>query len=120
MRLVHRGLERVACVAPFTELPRGSTFTDTGHLAHSTASTSSPTAPSFSSKAMPSSPSSRARRPLPAIDPYPVFPGGALVLVEGDAIVAVESGTTPAPADCPVTALPGATLPPGLIDAHVH
>jgi imidazolonepropionase-like amidohydrolase len=55
-----------------------------------------------------------------AFDGEHVLPDGALVLVEGDAIVAVESGTTPAPADCPVTDLPGATLLPGLIDAHVH
>src|SRR5664280_1918697 len=55
-----------------------------------------------------------------AFDGEHVLPDGALVLVEGDAILAVESGTTPAPADCPVTDLPGATLLPGLIDAHVH
>ena len=55
-----------------------------------------------------------------AFDGEHVLPDGALVLVEGDAILAVESGTRPAPADCPVTDLPGATLLPGLIDAHVH
>ena len=55
-----------------------------------------------------------------AFDGEHVLPDGALVLVEGDAILAVESRTTPAPADCPVTDLPGATLLPGLIDAHVH
>src|SRR3954465_14845524 len=55
-----------------------------------------------------------------AFDGEHVLPDGALVLVEGDKIVAVESGTAPAPADCAVTGLPGATLLPGLIDAHVH
>src|SRR3954447_10046428 len=55
-----------------------------------------------------------------AFDGEHVLPDGALVLVEGDTIVAVESGTAPAPVDCPVTDLPGTTLFPGLIDAHVH
>jgi imidazolonepropionase-like amidohydrolase len=45
---------------------------------------------------------------------------GALVLVDDGRIVAVEPSWAPAPADCPVTELPGATLLPGLIDAHVH
>ncbi len=48
------------------------------------------------------------------------MPGGALVLVEDGAIVAVEPGAAPAPAGCPVTDLAGATLMPGLIDTHVH
>ena len=48
------------------------------------------------------------------------IPGGALVLVSGSTILAVEPGTAAAPADCPVTELPGGTLLPGLIDAHVH
>jgi imidazolonepropionase-like amidohydrolase len=55
-----------------------------------------------------------------AFDGEQLLPDGALVLVEGDTIVAVESGTAPAPADCTVTDLPGTTLLPGLIDAHVH
>jgi len=55
-----------------------------------------------------------------AFDGEHVLPQGALVLIEGDTIVAVEPGTVPAPADCPVTDLPGVTLLPGLIDGHVH
>jgi imidazolonepropionase-like amidohydrolase len=55
-----------------------------------------------------------------AFDGEHVLWDGALVLVEGDTIVGVEPGTVPARADCPVTDLPGATLLPGLIDAHVH
>ena len=45
---------------------------------------------------------------------------GALVLVSDHRIVGVEPGRAPAPADCPVTHLPGTTLLPGLVDAHVH
>lgn len=45
---------------------------------------------------------------------------GALVLVEGNAITAVEAASASAPADCEVTYLPGTTLLPGLIDTHVH
>lgn len=55
-----------------------------------------------------------------AFDGQHVLRDGALVLVEAETIVAVEPGTVAAPADCPVTDLPGATLLPGLIDAHVH
>jgi imidazolonepropionase-like amidohydrolase len=55
-----------------------------------------------------------------AFDGAHVLRDGALVLVDGDTIVGVEPGMVPAPADCPVTDLPGATLLPGLIDAHVH
>src|SRR3954449_1883521 len=55
-----------------------------------------------------------------AFDGEHLLPDGALVLVDGDTIVAVESGTAPAPADCPVTDLPGTTLLPGLVDTHVH
>src|SRR3954454_14115692 len=62
----------------------------------------------------------RGYRAPRAFDGEHVLPDGALVLVEGDNFVAVESGTAPAPADCPVTDLPGTTLLPGLVDAHVH
>src|SRR3954464_8244438 len=55
-----------------------------------------------------------------AFDGERVLRDGALVLVNGGTIVAVEPASAPAPADCPVTELPGATLLPGLIDAHVH
>jgi imidazolonepropionase-like amidohydrolase len=55
-----------------------------------------------------------------AFDGERMLPGGALVLVEGGAIMGVEDGTAAAPSDCPVTDLPGATLLPGLVDAHVH
>jgi len=61
-----------------------------------------------------------AYRASRAFDGERVLPGGALVLVSGSTILAVESGTAAAPADCPVTELPGGTLLPGLIDAHVH
>src|SRR3954468_21912570 len=62
----------------------------------------------------------RGYRAPRAFDGEHVLPDGALVLVECDTIVEVESGAAPAPADCPVTDLPGTTLLPGLIDAHVH
>jgi len=55
-----------------------------------------------------------------AFDGERVLPGGALVLVDGSRIVAVEAGSAPAPSGCAVTYLPGTTLLPGLIDTHVH
>src|SRR4051794_72262 len=61
-----------------------------------------------------------AYRAARAFDGEHLLRDGALVLVDGGAIVAVEPAATPAPAGCPVTELPGATLLPGLIDAHVH
>jgi imidazolonepropionase-like amidohydrolase len=42
------------------------------------------------------------------------------VLVDDGRIVAVGPARSPAPADVPVTALPGTTLLPGLVDTHVH
>ncbi len=44
---------------------------------------------------------------------------GALVLLEGSHITAVEAGSAAAAADCEVSYLPGTTLLPGLIDTHV-
>lgn len=55
-----------------------------------------------------------------AFDGERLIPGGALVLVEGATIVGVEPGSAAGPTDCAVTYLPGATVLPGLIDAHVH
>jgi imidazolonepropionase-like amidohydrolase len=55
-----------------------------------------------------------------AFDGEQAIPGGALVLVDGGRIVGVEPGSAPLPEGWPVTELPGATLLPGLIDAHVH
>src|SRR4051812_7342423 len=55
-----------------------------------------------------------------AFDGERALPEGALVLVDDGRIVAVEPGSAPAPANCAVTELPGTTLLPGLIDAHVH
>jgi imidazolonepropionase-like amidohydrolase len=55
-----------------------------------------------------------------AFDGEQAIPGGALVLTDRGRIVGVESGSAPLPDGWPVAELPGATLLPGLIDAHVH
>jgi imidazolonepropionase-like amidohydrolase len=55
-----------------------------------------------------------------AFDGTRFLPGGALVLTDDGRIVGVEPGEFPTPTDCTVTDLPGATLLPGLVDAHVH
>ena len=55
-----------------------------------------------------------------AFDGERPLPGGVLVFVDGGRIVGVEPGGAPAPDGCDVTHLPGTTLLPGLIDAHVH
>ncbi|HEY9244266.1 MAG TPA: amidohydrolase family protein [Streptosporangiaceae bacterium] len=55
-----------------------------------------------------------------AFDGERVVPGGALVLVDDGCIAGVEPGDAPAPAGCEVLDLPGGTVLPGLIDAHVH
>ena len=62
----------------------------------------------------------RGYRAPRAFDGERFLPGGALVLVEGRAIVAVEPATTPPPDGCPVTDVPSGTLLPGLVDTHVH
>jgi imidazolonepropionase-like amidohydrolase len=46
--------------------------------------------------------------------------GGALVLLDGVRIAGVEPGTAPAPDGCEVLEVPGGTVLPGLVDAHVH
>ncbi len=55
-----------------------------------------------------------------AFDGERVLPGGALVLVDAGRIADVRPAGSPAPPDVPVTALPGTTLLPGLVDTHVH
>ncbi|PWW24279.1 imidazolonepropionase-like amidohydrolase [Geodermatophilus normandii] len=55
-----------------------------------------------------------------AFDGDRVLPDGALVLVDDDRILAVEPAASAPPADVPLTHLPGTTLLPGLVDAHVH
>jgi imidazolonepropionase-like amidohydrolase len=55
-----------------------------------------------------------------AFDGRDVRSDGALVLVDGGRIVGVEPASAPAPEGCEVTAIPGSTLLPGLIDTHVH
>ena len=55
-----------------------------------------------------------------AFDGERTLTDGALVLVEGTTIAAVEPAATPDPPGYIVQTFPGATLLPGLIDAHVH
>ena len=62
----------------------------------------------------------RGYRADTAFDGERAIPGGALVLVEGSRITAVEPASTPAPSGCEVNYLPDTTLLPGLIDTHVH
>lgn len=45
---------------------------------------------------------------------------GAVVLVQEGRIVAVEEAPADPPSDCEIRDLPGATLLPGLVDAHTH
>jgi imidazolonepropionase-like amidohydrolase len=47
-------------------------------------------------------------------------PEGALVLVDGDRIVAVEPASAAPPDGCEVISWPGATILPGLIETHTH
>ena len=62
----------------------------------------------------------RAYRADVAFDGERPVPGGALVLVESGRILGVESAGAAVPDGCPVTYMPGTTLLPGLVDAHVH
>lgn len=62
----------------------------------------------------------RGHRAARAFDGERFLPDGALVLIEDSTIVAVLPASAAAPADCPVVDHPGATLLPGLIDAHTH
>jgi imidazolonepropionase-like amidohydrolase len=55
-----------------------------------------------------------------AFDGERVVPGGALVLVEDGRIAGVEPGSAAAPEGWQVLEVPGGTVLPGLIDAHVH
>ena len=55
-----------------------------------------------------------------AFDGERVVPGGALVLVDDGRIAGVRPGTAPAPEGCQVLEVPGGTVLPGLVDAHVH
>jgi imidazolonepropionase-like amidohydrolase len=55
-----------------------------------------------------------------AFDGEKTLAGGALVLVDGGVITAVEPGAAPAPDGYDVIHLPGTTVLPGLIDAHSH
>ena len=55
-----------------------------------------------------------------AFDGERVVPGGALVLVDDGRIAGVEPGAASAPDGCQVLDVPGGTVLPGLVDAHVH
>jgi imidazolonepropionase-like amidohydrolase len=55
-----------------------------------------------------------------AFDGERVVPGGALVLVDDGRIAGVAPGAAPAPEGCQVLEVPGGTVLPGLVDAHVH
>lgn len=55
-----------------------------------------------------------------AFDGERVLHGGALVLVDGQRIVAVASGAAPAPHGCQLVEFPTGAVLPGLIDMHVH
>lgn len=61
----------------------------------------------------------RAYRVDRAFDGEQVRPG-VLVVVDGDRISAVRDAMEPDPPGVPIVELPGCTLLPGLVDAHVH
>ncbi len=62
----------------------------------------------------------RAYRVDRAFDGEAMIAGGALILVEGTRITAVQLGGTPTPTGFTEVALPGATALPGLVNTHVH
>jgi imidazolonepropionase-like amidohydrolase len=55
-----------------------------------------------------------------AFDGERILEGGALVMVRGSRIVAVQPSGSCVPAGCTVTRYQSATVLPGLIDTHVH
>jgi imidazolonepropionase-like amidohydrolase len=59
----------------------------------------------------------RAQR---AFDGERAVPGGALVLTSRGRIVGIEPASARLPDGWPLVEVPGATLLPGLVDAHVH
>lgn len=61
-----------------------------------------------------------AVRAAHAFDGERFLPGGALVLVDDGRVTAVEPGAAEVPTGWPLLEVPGATLLPGLVDAHVH
>ena len=61
-----------------------------------------------------------AIRAKTAFDGAQTLPGGALVVLDGERIVAVQSGADPAPDGCDVLDVPNGTVLPGLIDTHTH
>ena len=62
----------------------------------------------------------RAYRVDRAFDGEAMIAGGALILVEGARIAAVQPGGAPTPTGFTEVALPGATALPGLVNTHVH
>jgi imidazolonepropionase-like amidohydrolase len=55
-----------------------------------------------------------------AFDGERYLPGGALVVLDGARIVAVQPAGTRPPESCEVLDAPDGTVLPGLIDTHVH
>ena len=55
-----------------------------------------------------------------AFDGEQQLPGGALVVLDGARIAAVQPAATREPDGCEVLDLPNGTILPGLIDTHVH
>ena len=62
----------------------------------------------------------RAIKARQVFDGERLLADGSVVLVDEGRIAGVQPGGTPLPGDCDVADFPGATLLPGLIDAHVH
>jgi imidazolonepropionase-like amidohydrolase len=62
----------------------------------------------------------RAIKARQVFDGERLLADGSVVLVDEGRIAGVQPGGTPLPGDCDVVDFPGATLLPGLIDAHVH